>query len=94
MISAALLLRFQLGHAGYKPPFQLAAEMPLGILFFIAAFAAAGVGIGGFFSLQGTCPMPRPGALLTGKVNSGAMQRQEGFIYSVGLSQRLIPQLC
>ncbi|ORY74286.1 hypothetical protein BCR35DRAFT_306737 [Leucosporidium creatinivorum] len=50
VISAAMLLRFQFGEQIKVPGYEVASEIPLGILFSIAAGASLLVGVGGHFS--------------------------------------------
>ncbi|GAA6007002.1 hypothetical protein JCM11491_001473 [Sporobolomyces phaffii] len=50
-IFAALLLRFQLGQTAPVPHFQLNAETPLGVLFFVASLGAVGIGTSSYFGV-------------------------------------------
>ncbi|KAM0788512.1 hypothetical protein ACM66B_001642 [Microbotryomycetes sp. NB124-2] len=50
VISAAMLLRFQLGQQTNVPGYQIASEVPLGILFFVASFNCMMTGVIGHFT--------------------------------------------
>ncbi|GAA5934904.1 DUF202 domain-containing protein [Sporobolomyces koalae] len=51
VISAALLLRFQLGREGSIPQVELNADTPLGVLFFVAALCTIAIGTSGYFGV-------------------------------------------
>ncbi|GAA5830579.1 hypothetical protein JCM5353_002918 [Sporobolomyces roseus] len=71
-IFCSLLLRFQLGQPTIVPRFQLDAETPLGILFFVAALAAVTSSISSYYGVTAAY-FEKKGFAYAGRVGDACM---------------------